>query len=173
MWKRRSHPRDAKLEAALRSRRAEAPADFVAALSRRVQARSAAPRRAWSRVAFAAALSVFILGSFASFGGLSYAASGASHTYDAVKQVVVKQKLTVKVHTSSAADQYPPAPPAPHQVKGVHVQKKTPKPPAAPQVAPASTLPFTGFSLAGTLVLSLALIAGGILLRRRERRPEA
>jgi len=172
MWNRRSHPRDAKLETALRSRRAEAPADFVAALSRRVEGSPAAPRRAWSRVAFAAALSVFILGSFASFGGLSYAASGASHTYDAVKQVVVKQKLTVKVHTSSAADQYPP-PPAPHQVKGVHVQKKAPKPPAAPQVAPASTLPFTGFSLAATLGLSLALIAGGILLRRRERRPEA
>jgi cell division septation protein DedD len=166
-----------------------------------VQDRPAAPRKAWSRVAFAAALSVFILGSFASFGGLGYAAAGATHTYDAVKQAVVKQKLTVKVHTSSAADQYPAAPttpapttpapttptpttptpttpaptqPAPtQQVAGAHVQKTKPKAKPAPQVAPASTLPFTGFSLAGTLVLSLVLIGAGIMLRRRERRPEA
>jgi hypothetical protein len=176
MWNRRSHPRDSKLEAALRSRRAEAPADFVAGLAHRLEGRPAAPRRAWSRVAFAAALSVFILGSFASFGGLSYAASGATHTYDAVKQVVVQKKLTVKVHTSSAADQYPSTPTTPtppHQVAGAHIVKAKPKPAAGPQVAPASTLPFTGLSLAGTLVASLLLIAGGMLLRRRERRPEA
>jgi hypothetical protein len=175
MWKRRNVPKDTKLEAALRSRRAEAPSDLVARVSRRVQARPAAPRRAWSRAAFAAGLSVFILGSFASFGGLSYAASGATQTYDAVKQVVVKQKITVKVHTSSAADQYPTTPSKPSGVAGVHVQKvkPKPKPPAAPQVAPASTLPFTGFSLAGTLVLSLILIGTGVMLRRRERRPES
>jgi hypothetical protein len=34
----------------------------------------------------------------------------------------------------------------------------------------SGTLPFTGISLVGTFVLSLALIGGGILLRRRESR---
>jgi hypothetical protein len=36
-------------------------------------------------------------------------------------------------------------------------------------VSTGKTLPFTGFSLLATLILSFALIAVGVALRRRER----
>src|SRR6266849_190164 len=118
MWSRRNPPkRQSELEAALRSYRAEPSADFVDDLSRGLVPEPLAPPRAWSRLAFAAAVSVFILGTFASFGGLSYAASGAADTYKTVKQVVVKHKLTVSVPTSSAAAQYPHKPLKPPTVK--------------------------------------------------------
>jgi hypothetical protein len=140
-------------------------------LSRKLVPEPLSPRRAWSRLAFAAAVSVFILGTFASFGGLSYAASGVTDSYKAVKQAVVTHKLKVSVPTSSAAAQYPdkPAtlPKAPklkpaktslaHGVKGALAVQ-------------TGTLPFTGFSLLATFLLSFALIGGGIALRRRERR---
>jgi hypothetical protein len=169
MWTRRSAShRGSELEAALRELRSEAPSELVDALARNVVARQSRPSRSWSRLAFAAALSVFILGTFASFGGLSYAASGAAGTYDAVKQVVVKHKLKVSVPTSSAAAQYPPKPkPKPGPFKPPKTPKAKPVAAVSPQ---ASTLPFTGFSLLATFVVSLSLIGAGLALRRRERR---
>jgi hypothetical protein len=163
--------RGSELEAALRELRSEAPPDLVDALARGVAARRARPSRSWSRLAFAAALSVFILGTFASFGGLSYAASGASGTYDVVKQVVVKHKLKVTVPTSSAAAQYP-SKPKPKAKAGPFKPPKTQKVKPVGAVSPesSSTLPFTGFSLLATFVVSLALIGAGLALRRRERR---
>lgn len=161
-----------KLESALRGFRSEASSEFVDALSERVRAERLQPRRQWSRLVFAAAISVFVLGTFASFGGLSYAASGATQTYDSVKKVVVTHKVNVSVRRSSAGDQYKP-PPAPHKVKPATVTTRKP-PVSAAGIAPASTgtLPFTGLSLLGTLLMSLSLIGGGIALRRRERRNE-
>ena len=120
-------------------------------------------------------ISVFVLGTFASLGGLGYAASGATGTYGAVKQVAVKHTLIVSVHKSSAADEYAPKPkPKPHKkkVKPVHQTGV-----AGAQtgvgiagVKTSGTLPFTGLSLLATLVLSMALLVAGIILRRRERR---
>jgi hypothetical protein len=174
MWRRRkSYGVGPELDAALRSQRVEPREEFVEGLSRRVLAEPPAVQRAWSRVAFAAAVSTFILGTFASFGGLSYAASGANGTYHAVKQVAVKHTLIVSVHKSSARDQYAPKP-KPH---------KKPKKHAAgggvageqgavgvAGVRSSGTLPFTGLSLLTTLALSLALIVTGLALRGRERR---
>jgi hypothetical protein len=170
MWSRRnSRERRPELEAALRTHRAEPSADFVDGLSRRLVVRELPQPRTWSRLAFAAAVSVFILGTFASFGGLSYAASGATGTYDAVKQVVVKHKLKVSIPTSSATAQYPHNPTKPQS--GVAPAKKTHKHAVAgAAVVQGGTLPFTGVSLLATFVLSLALIGAGIALRRRERR---
>jgi hypothetical protein len=48
-----------------------------------------------------------MLGTFAAFGGLGYAASGAKSTYHVVKQAVVKHEVTLSVKKSSAKDQYP------------------------------------------------------------------
>jgi hypothetical protein len=155
------------LETILRSQRAEAREEFVDGLSERVLSSPPETRRAWSRAAFAGAVATFILGSVASFGGLSYAASGAAGTYHTVKQVAVKHTLFVSVHKSSASDQYAPKPkPKKHKRHG-----------AAAGVAglqsavakPSGTLPFTGLSLLTTLVVSLVLIATGLFLRRRER----
>jgi hypothetical protein len=169
MWKRRkSFGVGSEVEAALRSQRVDPDPSFVEGLSERVLAQRSETRAGRSRLAFAGAVSVFILGTFASFGGLSYAASGAAGTYHAVKQVAVKHSLIVSVPKSSASAQYAPKP-KPH--------KKT-QPPAAKvagaQVGVAGvssgTLPFTGLSLLATFVLSLALIVVGVALRRRERK---
>jgi hypothetical protein len=169
MWKRRkSFGVGAEVEAALRSQRAQANQSFVEGLSERVLAESPRTRTGWSRVAFAGAVTTFILGTFASFGGLSYAASGAAGTYHAVKQVAVKHTLIVSVHKSSAASQYAPTP-KPHKTT----------PPSAgvagtqtgvAGVSSGGTLPFTGLSLLTTFIVSLALIVLGLALRRRERR---
>jgi hypothetical protein len=172
MWKSRRIRRASGLDANLRSRRSEARAEFVAELSQRVLAEPFAPRSrgTWSRVAFAAAASTFILGTFASFGGVGYAASGAKGTYHAVKQVAVKHTLIVSVHKSSARDQYAPKP-KPHKKKhaaaGVAGQRGAV---GVAGVRTGGTLPFTGLSLVATFALSIALIIAGLTLRRRERK---
>ena len=175
MWKWPKFNRDSALEAELRSVRAQPRDEFVTKLAETVESRPA-PRRAWSRVAFAGAVTTFILGTFASFGGMGYAASGAGSTYHAVKQVAVKHTLIVSVPKSSASDQYAPKP---------KPQKKHKKHPtvaagvAGQQAAlnkgvnSSGTLPFTGLSLLATLLVSLALIASGIALRRREAKSRA
>jgi hypothetical protein len=166
MWSRRDSRSD--IEARLRSRRAEASPEFVDGLAGKLAPGRRPTARAWSRLAFASAVSVFILGTFASFGGMSYAASGASETYAAVHQVVVKHKLDLSVRTSSAAGQYPKSPTA--KPAAVHVKKTPQSGVKGVQAVSSGTLPFTGVSLLGTFVVSLALIGGGILLRRREGR---
>ena len=167
MWKRPRSRVGSELEAGLRMHRAEPRGEFVEELTERVRAESPAPSRAWSRVAFAGAVSTFILGTFASFGGLSYAASGAAGTYHAVKQVATKHSLILSTHKSSASAQYPPTPrqtTPPAGVAGAQGQL------GVGGVSTGGTLPFTGFSLLATLIVSLALIAAGLALRRRERR---
>ena len=153
-------------EAMLRANRAEARNEFVRELSGRVAARRPTP---WSRLAFAGAASTVILGMFAAVGGFGYVASGASATYSVAKQVVVKHKVAVRVHRSSAAGEYPGTPSNPPQqnVAGVSTQHSAA---AVAGVATAKTLPFTGISLLTTVLLGSALLALGLILRRRERR---
>lgn len=134
-----------------------------------------------SRLAFAGATSVVMIGVFISFGGLSYAASQSASAVQVLKKVTSAQKVVV--HHSSADDQYPT------QTDSLLPPKQTPPPsgsssqtppPSGPSsgtspattthVAQASTLPFTGLSLVGTALVSALLLALGIVLRRRERR---
>jgi hypothetical protein len=163
MWiHRRARRKD--LEAALRAQRSEPRDEYVRSLSGRLREAHGAPRVAWSRLAFAGAASTLILGMFASFGGLGYAASGATSTYSVVKQVVVKHRVSLSVRKSSADDEYPKETPA---------GTATGSGPGAAGVAVAGeskTLPFTGFPLALTVAISLAMIVAGLALRRRERR---
>ena len=168
MWiHRRSRRGDRDLEAALRRHRAEPRDEFVRSLSVRLLARRMERRRAWSSVAFAAAVSTLILGVFASAGGLEYTAFGATATYRAAKQIAVKHKFVVSVH-SSAADQYKPPP---TKVAAKHKTHKFKPPTTGVAASGASkTLPFTGLSLVVTVALSLALMLAGFTLRRRERR---
>ena len=175
MWKWPKFNRDSALEAELRSVRAQPRDEFVTKLAETVESRPA-PRRAWSRLAFAGAVTTFILGTFASFGGLGYAASGSAGAYHAVKQVTTGH-VFVTVHKSSAAAQYAPTP-KPHKKHKKH------HPTVATGVAgqqaalnkgvkSSGTLPFTGLSLLTTLLVSLLLIASGIALRRREAKSRA
>jgi hypothetical protein len=108
MWsQRRASRRGTELEADLRRQRPEARADFVQDLSRRLLAQRPGSRPARSRLVFAGAVSVLMLGTFAAFGGLGYAASGAKSTYSVVKKAVVEHEVTLSVKNSSAKDQYP------------------------------------------------------------------
>ncbi len=121
------------------------------------------PRRG-SRFAFSAALTVLMLGTFVSFGGLSYAASQSKDAVHTLTKVAASRKIVV--HDSSAADQY-------H--KKTHPgQKQIFTPPPGPSstgtVHQAGTLPFTGLSLGATALVSGLLLLIGIMLRRRERR---
>ena len=117
----------------------------------------------WSRVSFVAAFVVLVVGSFASFGGLGYAASGGAHALGTVAHVATGHKVVVR---SSASDQYPTG-----QVAGAHTTKHHTHHKAV-LAAPvkSGTLPFTGLSLAVTVLLSLALAAGGYFLRRAGRK---
>ncbi len=166
MWSHRRSRGKSDPEAMLRSHRAEPREEFLQGLVDQVGAERPVHRTAWSRLAFAGAASTMILGMFASFGGLGYAASGASATYSVVKKAVVQHKLTVDVRKSSAAGQYDttPTPPA-NNVAGESAVKGT----AAGAVAGAQTLPFTGVSLLVTVLIGFGLLATGLILRRRER----
>jgi hypothetical protein len=149
-----------RLERELRLGKPEPRADFVLALTKHV-AGSTRPRpRSASRLAFGLALTTFVVGSFASFGGLSYAASGATSAADVVKSAVVSHDPRANPRTS--AQQVHGAPSAPEaNAAGAEAS------PAA-QVA-GSNLPFTGLSLLLTALLGTALLAAGLLLRRAEK----
>src|SRR4051812_12096315 len=136
-----------RLERDLRAARPEPRADFLLALGKNLSsATPRRPRRA-SRVAFALALTTFMVGSFASFGGLSYAASGAASGARAVRHGVASSGPR-SLQSSSAAAQYGP-PPAP----------STPSSGAAGAAGAGgaagvqTNLPFTGMSLLFTVVL--------------------
>jgi len=95
------------LERELRRNRPEPRAEFLAALVGR-ERRSTARRL---RVGFAGALTAAIVTALASFGGLSYAASGVESVARVATKIVTPKKPS-KPHAtqqlSSAAAQYPP-----------------------------------------------------------------
>jgi hypothetical protein len=106
-----------------------------------------------------------MLGTFVSFGGLSYAATQTKNAVHTLTKVAAAKKVVI--HQSSAADQYDKKSPG---------QKQTFTPPSgsspgsAGPVEQAGTLPFTGLSLGATALVSGLLLLVGIVLRRRERR---
>jgi hypothetical protein len=123
---------------------------------------------AWSRLSFAAAVVVLIVGTFASFGGLGYAASNGKHAAHALAKVTAGHKVLV-TH-SAAAGQYPGATSAPKAPFKPPVTKPTSSSPIS-TTAEASTLPFTGTSLLATVLVAAALLGTGLVLRRAGRRP--
>jgi hypothetical protein len=155
-------------ERQLRTERPQPSDELVASISATVAARR--PRGAvGSRIAFAAAITTFMLGTFASFGGLSYAASGASTAARAVERVVVEQVPLVR-ENSAAADQYGDPNVTPPAVEVAKPANRDVAGTVAGTAAASGVLPFTGLSLATTLLISLGLIGAGVALRRRELR---
>jgi hypothetical protein len=164
MWSHRRSHGESEPEAILRSHRAEPREEFVQSLAGRVDAERPVRRTTWSRLAFAGAASTLILGMFASFGGLGYAAAGASSTYTVVKQAVVHHKVSVHIKSSAASSQYSRTPTAPAEQVAGQSQSK-----GSSLGAVKSSLPFTGLSLLITVLLGSALLVTGLVLRRRER----
>jgi hypothetical protein len=174
----------------LRANRPELSTDFVDALSKHVGAQV---RRsglyAWSRACFAGALTVLVLGAFASFGGLGYAASGTKEAVKAVKHVVKPSRPQI-VNKSAAQAQYG-QPKVTICHKGHTITIAQPALPAHLRhgdtvgpcgVAGASNsqtgagvlgvttrgkLPFTGVGLGVTVLAALLLVTLGLVLRRR------
>ena len=163
------------LERRLRAERPEAPEALVAELVDR--SATAAPARRWSRVAFASAMTVFMVGFFASFGGLGYASANVESATRTVTRIVVPTKTAkvkvVRQTQSAASAQYsspkpqtftpPPSKPKVIQVAGISTSQQ-------PTTTSAGTLPFTGFGLGLTAGLGLLLVAVGAIMRRRESR---
>src|SRR5213080_1950115 len=111
------------------------------------------------------ALPTCMAGLFATFGGVGYAASGVTDTVRAVKTAVHVTSPKRTLETSATA-QYGHSQVAAAIAK---VSKPAKKPaPAVKTVVKSSNLPFTGLSLLPTVLVALALIAVGVLLRRRE-----
>jgi hypothetical protein len=139
-------------------------------LSKHVVASRPPRQRRASRVAFALALTTFMVGSFASFGGLGYAASEANSAVNVVKKVVRSDNPRVVNKTSARAQYGPASTPAP----AAHVQAAVSASGVnAATAAQSGQLPFTGFSLVVTIALGLSLLAAGLILRWREKKQRA
>ena len=166
-WNREGDP----VEGVLRDARPEGRDELVARLADRVA--TSRPARRWSRAAFAGAMTVFMLGSFASFGALGYAASGARDAAKSITRIAAPAKQArPTVRKSSAQDQYgvPKATPV-VKVKAAVVKKPKTRVAGAftpPPVRAGSELPFTGLGLGATAGLGLLLLGLGAVLRRRE-----
>src|SRR4051794_23619039 len=83
-----------RLERDLRAERPEPRADFLLSMSKELSKNKA--RRRGSRVAFALAFSTFVIGAFASFGGVGYAASGAVSAVKVVQKAVADKPRTLE-----------------------------------------------------------------------------
>jgi hypothetical protein len=129
--------------------------------------RDGSPRQSirGSQLAFAAALTAAMLGTFFSFGGLGYAVTGTVNATHTLKKVATKQKVVVQ--RSSASDQY-----AKQKSKQKHVFTPPKRPPSKGKFVTKpnqlGSLPFTGLSLGSTAVASGLLLLLGIMLRRRQ-----
>lgn len=165
------------VESALRAGRPEPTDELVSDLSALVSASPGYAHRG-SRLAFAAALAVLVVGTFLSFGGAAYAANETAQS-----------SATPSSPASAAQDEYgsqpvakvPPAPPQnPTQNTKPETVTQTPATTTNPTsevkgetaTAPtkSGTLPFTGIGLGTTVLLSVLLVTLGVFLRRRESR---
>jgi hypothetical protein len=183
----------------LRANRPEPSSAFLEAVSERITADSRPTRlRTASRLSFAGAITVLMLGTLASFGGLGYAASSTKGAFVAVKRVVAPSQPQ-SARNTAAADQYQPQKiTICHKGHTITIAKAalpahlrhgdTIGPcggvlgASAARIggagsggvlgasATSGTLPFTGISLAATVLLAVILMALGFALRRRADR---
>ena len=175
------------LGAVLRASRPEPSRDFVDTLSERIASDGRRTRlRGASRLSFAAALTVFMLGTLASFGGLGYAASSTKGAFKKVAalegpsagrtpasdQYVEKVTICHNGHTITISRSALPA----HRRHGDTIgpcgvlgasASRTQVGGALGATASGGALPFTGIPLAATVLVSLVLMTLGFALRRR------
>ena len=152
IWNRR--PLD--LEGELRASRPQPRADFVKALA--AEARNAPPERTRAgRFGLAIALSGLILVVLASFGGIGYASSAASHA--------VKKPSATREVQSAAHSQYAPytPPKAHHNTKAAVKERQRPLPRRrSPTVTSSPNCRSPGAALwMPPLAIGLLLLASG------------
>ena len=161
------------LEGILRAHRPSPHPEFLDELAARLGRHDRRPR-AWSRLAFASAVTTVMLGAVASFGGLGYAAEKVDHGVNAVKSALGSSgDHTQRVsQRSPASDQYasppPTTPPGGGGVLGAGGGGAGGQAPA--QAVVSGELPFTGFPLIWTGLVGLGFLVLGVLLHRRESR---
>ena len=167
------------LETELRTGRSAPRAEFAQALVDEV--RSSGPARSpLGRVGLALALSGLIVVALASFGGIGYASSSATHAAKKPAKVVVKTSAAHAQYAPftppSAAKPTPsaakPTPSAAKPATGTNGAAGTEAASPAPQVKSAE-LPFTGLALWVPLAFGLAIVSIGLVLRTRGRRRDA
>ena len=189
------------LETTLRANRPEPSTELLGSLSLRIEEGNRRSRLySLSRLSFAGALTVLMLGTLGAFGGVGYAASGTKAVVDVVQRAVAPSKPQA-VDGSAAQDQYVQRVTICHRTSSgrsvtitvsenavpAHLAHGDTLGPCPGGVAGAGatrttggsslgaagsqgTLPFTGLALGGTLGLSLLLIGTGVALRRRAGR---
>jgi hypothetical protein len=138
-------------------------------------------------------LTVLVLGTLASFGGLSYAASGTKQAVKTVRHVVAPSRPQIVQRSAAQAQYGQPRVTICHKGRTITVSQA-----AVPahlrhgdtvgacgvagvtaertaggvlgSSASGGTLPFTGISLGVTVLLALLLVSLGLALRRRADR---
>jgi hypothetical protein len=160
------------LEKELRATRSEPRVEFARALADQVRGSRAETRSPLGRLGLVLALSGLIVVALASFGGISYASSSASHAVKkpAAKHVAVEEKSAA--HAQYAPFKPPAAKPKPSSTppaSGAEGSEGAATPPAAVAVK-SSQLPFTGLALWVPIAIGLLLVAVGLALRTRDRR---
>jgi hypothetical protein len=168
------------LESELRASRSQPRADFARELGNEVRSSRERERSPLGRVGLALALSGLIVVALASFGGIGYASSAASHAVK--KPTAAKHAWIVQRPKSAAAAQYttpvtkaftPPKAKVVAKVKKVKAPKAAAAAVKVQTAAPKATsaqLPFTGLALWVPLAVGLVLISLGLVLRTRGRR---
>jgi hypothetical protein len=173
-WRRRS---GFGLEDELRALRSEPRAEFVTMLAQRVREDRRASFHFLSRVSFAGAVTVFMLGTLAAFGGLGYAASTAGQTLQTAGNVASsdrQESLPLATGTSGQQSghggQVTPPQGERIAVETQRIERAAAAPVPLEQAQQREELPFTGLALGSVILFALGLVALGAWLRRAARR---
>ena len=188
------------LETALRANRPEPGTELLASLSLRIEeGRRRSRLYSLSRLSFAGALTILMLGTLGAFGGVGYAASGTKAVVDVVKRAVGRRGPRQSVAAPHRISTCKGSRSATGRVRaGVsrsrsrRMQSRLTWPTETAWPLPrwggrrrrhtddrrqlsrrgwiTGDAPFTGLALGGTVALSLLLIGTGVALRRRAAR---
>ncbi len=185
-WKRGREPQRGRtpidLESELRAFRPAPHPELVDSITDRIASgHHARPQlHRLSRLSFAAALTSLVLGTLASFGGLSHAASGTVDAFEAVKTVATENVGLRIPDRSPAQTQYGGED---EETEVTTVVRTTPgagggggggggAPVTEVAGVTAEQLPLTGLGLITTALVGLGFAGLGLALRRASRMPE-
>jgi hypothetical protein len=156
------------LQGELRAGRSKPRAEFAKAVADEVRNSRETARSPFGRVGLALALSGLIVVALASFGGIGYASSSASHAVKKPTKHVVREVTKSAAHAQYAPFT-PPAKPKPEPQINESGGTASAQAAGAPK-ATSSQLPFTGLALWVPLSAGIVLISLGLVLRTRGRR---